>query len=72
MKFGTDLLEQFLIVTLAILTVIVFLVMAGGMLDETQLASSLTNMLLILVVGAQYLSAILLMRIYEELGSKRR
>ena len=70
MKLGTEILEQFLIVTLAILTIIVFLIMAGAMLNESQLLTSLTNMLLILVVGAQCLSAIILMRIYERLGSK--
>ncbi|MCK5300174.1 MAG: hypothetical protein KAJ54_03405 [Candidatus Aenigmarchaeota archaeon] len=62
MKFK-ETMEYFLIVELAIMVVAVYLVLGGGLVDKTQTLNVLNTILLILIVGTQSLTAIILLRI---------
>ncbi len=72
MKLGPEMLENFLIVCIMLMTVSAFLILGGGMLDSDYLAVSITNMLLLLVVGAMYFNAMILLRIYKILSVKKK
>ena len=71
MKLGPEMLENFLIVCIMLMTVSSFLILGGGMLSSDYLAVSITNMLLLLVVGAMYFNAIILLRIYKIMSTKK-
>lgn len=71
MKLGPEMLENFLIVCIMLMTVSSFLILGGGMLDSDLIAVSITNMLLLLLVGAMYFNAIILLRIYAILNVKK-
>ena len=72
MKLGPEMLENFLIVCIMLMTVSAFLILGGGMLDSDYLAVSITNMLLLLVVGAMYFNAMILLRIYKILSLNKK
>ncbi len=72
MKLGPEMLENFLIVCIMLMTVSAFLILGGGMLDSDYLAVSITNMLLLLVVGAMYFNAMILLRIYKIMSLKKK
>ncbi len=72
MKLGTEMLENFLVICIMLMTISAFLILGGGMLNSSLLAVSITNMLLLLVVGALYFNAIILLRIYKLLNDKKR
>ncbi len=72
MKMGTDILENFLVVCILIMTVSAFLFLGGGMIEAELLASSITNILLLLVVGAMYFNAIILLRIYNYISNEKK
>ncbi|MBW6461517.1 MAG: hypothetical protein K0B07_00505 [DPANN group archaeon] len=71
MKLGPEMLENFLIVCIMLMTVSAFLILGGGMLSSEYLAVSITNMLLLLVVGAMYFNAMILLRIYKTMITKK-
>ncbi|MEA2004203.1 MAG: hypothetical protein U9O53_04580 [archaeon] len=72
MRFGTEILENFLIICIMLMTVSAFLILGGGMIYPDFIAASITNMLLLLVVGALYFNAIILLRIYNLFSVKKR
>ena len=72
MKIGTEMLENFLVVCIVLMTISAFLILGGGLLNSSMIAVSITNMLLLLVVGAMYFNAIILLRIYKKLDVKKR
>ncbi|MEA3229995.1 MAG: hypothetical protein U9P44_03695 [archaeon] len=72
MKFGTEVLENFLLICIVIMTVSAFLFLGGGVIDANLLAASMTNILLLLVVGAMYFNAIILLRIYSYLTLSKK
>ncbi|MCK5042584.1 MAG: hypothetical protein KAJ56_00015 [Candidatus Aenigmarchaeota archaeon] len=72
MRLGTEMLENFLVICIMLMTISAFLILGGGMLNSTLLAVSITNMLLLLVVGALYFNAIILLRVYKVLSNKKR
>ncbi len=72
MKLGTEMLENFLVLCIMLMTVTAFLILGGGMLNSSLLAVSITNMLLLLVVGAMYFNSIILLRIYKFLSTMKR
>ncbi|NOQ55563.1 MAG: hypothetical protein GQ477_02020 [Nanohaloarchaea archaeon] len=71
MKLGPEMLENFLIVCIMLMTVSAFLILGGGMLNSAVIAVSITNMLLLLVVGSMYFNAMILLRIYKLLSVKK-
>ncbi len=71
MRFGTEMLENFLILCIMLMTISAFLILGGGMIYPDLIATSITNMLLLLVVGALYFNAIILLRIYKLFSVKR-
>ncbi|NOQ38501.1 hypothetical protein GQ472_06460 [archaeon] len=72
MRLGTEMLENFLVICIMLMTISAFLILGGGMLNSSLLAVSITNMLLLLVVGALYFNAIILLRVYKVLSNKKR
>ncbi len=72
MKLGTEMLENFLVICIMLMTISAFLILGGGMLNSSLLAVSITNMLLLLVVGALYFNAIILLRVYKIMSNKKR
>jgi hypothetical protein len=65
MKFK-ETIEYFIIVELAIMVVAVYLVLGGGFIDTTQTLEILQTVLLILIVGTQSLTAIILLRLFKK------
>lgn len=72
MRLGTEMLENFLVICIMLMTISAFLILGGGMLNSSLLAVSITNMLLLLVVGALYFNAIILLRVYKIMSNKKR
>lgn len=75
MKFGTRMLEKLLIVVFVVMTVLGFLLVTGALLGQASGAgvapAAITNILLIISIGAQFLIAIILLRVYESLEPKK-
>lgn len=66
MKFGTRILEYFLIICIAVITILNFIVLTGSMLTGVD-SASLLNMFMLIVIGSLLLIAIILLRIYEQI-----
>lgn len=71
MKFGTDILETILVLCLIITTIAAFLVMGGGYIENISSEVTLTNTFLLIIIGALFMIAIILLRIYEAIHRRR-
>ncbi len=67
MKLGSKNIELFFVATLAILTVVEFLLLSAGIISQ-QLILTLLNMTMLMVVGGEILICILLLRIYDKIA----
>ncbi|MBW6451856.1 MAG: hypothetical protein K0B02_03950 [DPANN group archaeon] len=70
MKLGTKTLEYFLLVCLAIIVVLNFMLLTGAMLSGID-NTDLLNMFVLLILGTQFVITIILLRIYEQLSTKK-
>ncbi len=66
MKLKPDLLEWFFVLGLVLITIMEYLLVAGG-LSSARPEASLTNIILLLVVAGELVIGILLVRIYAKM-----
>lgn len=66
MKYGTKNIELMLAAAAITVTVIVFMILAGGLFSNAP-QTALTNISLFMIFGAMLLISIILLRIYDKL-----